>query len=1289
MSKKNKIVLLLLFFAIKISTSFAQVDTVFWFAAPWVTPDHHWRDEIKLHVSTFAVPSTTVRVWQPAAIAPNQYDTTFTVPANSTFNFTFLHDRLASPTNTGYDSLETRPANQVVPYGLKIMSSSNITVVYDEITRAPDFLNPETFSLKGQNALGTEFICPFQTKWRNQTLGSDINGDGVITQPKQQINVVATMSNTVIWITPKCPVVGHPANVTYSVLLVHPGDAYTVENLSQATTTPGQNLSGTIIVSNHPIAVTVADDSVSGVTGCYDLMGDQIVPVDIVGKDYIVVKGAMNAPEPEGAFIVGTENFTHVTINDGVITNTLINKGDTYHYKTTNLLTSVTTDKNVYVLQATGFGCELGEAILPPLSCAGSSLVAFSRNNDQPFRLNILCKSGAENTFTLNGSPTAIPGSSFFPVPGTGGLYMGAQIPYSITDIPVGSYTVGNSTDVFALGIFNGNTTTGGLYHYMSSFLRKTTATTGTITPVCASPQASVALTGTISGAAITGVWSVGSATAVPLPGPYTSSVNVIAINYNLTSADTLQDTLYFYLRSTGACKTETAVLKVKVNQRPKVFLGSASNITMCKNNVLPVSLTGNVSNALGAIWVGGNGGVFGPQGTATTYTPSQADLVANTITLSLVSQGPQPGCANSSKSLTVTFTDPPIVNVGPVPFVCTNSSTMQLGGYITGITNAGVWSTSGTGLFFPNNASPTATYQLSASDVTQAQLTFTLTSIYNSTNNPGGCQAESDVLILNVTPKPLVTVPANFSVCASDLSVSLNGNVSGSASQGVWSTTVGTGGFTQLPPAGATYTLSQNDTLTGYVVFDLTSTGGMCPEETSSFTVSIEKTIYAIISTTTPIVCDNARIFLSGGFSGPISTYTWLTSGTGSFTPNNTVLNPQYHPSPSDIINSVTLTLDFINPSGCGAKADIFVPTFAHAPQALFATVPATPCLGANILLSNTSNNNGTYDMAYNWDFGTNSPTGISSYSSPVTSYSNSGYYVATLTVTGTSSLVSAGTVYTVSCPDVVTNTIEIFPLPVPDFSITNACQNLPTKFTNLSYSPLGTARIDTLFWTFGAGASFTLAPPTPTIGYTYSVSSSNEARLEVSTANGCRAVIRKIININPQPKAEFGMTNNPSVVEEPVYFSDFTTPKGNIVQWEWEFGDYGASRDSTPVHNYQDAGIYTITLTVTDNNGCRDTLSKNIEVTLLPQVPTAFTPNNDGNNDLLFVKGGPFAVLTFKVYNSWGEMVFETRDQTLGWDGKKNGIDQPVGVYIWTLVVDMYNNRQVKKNGDITLIR
>ncbi|MBL7900011.1 MAG: IgGFc-binding protein, partial [Crocinitomicaceae bacterium] len=242
----------------------AQIDTNFWFAAPWITPDHWWRDPIAFHIATFNNP-TTVNIKQPAS----SYDTTFIVPANSLFTKYVTHIM---------NSLESKPANSVLNTGVHITSDYPITVVYDIITRPTNYYNPETYSLKGNNGMGYEFICPFQTSWNNQTLGGDLNGDAVVTQPRQQVNIVATEDNTTIWITPKTNIVGHAAGVTFSVTLPLAGNVYTVQNMVGNTSVIGNNLAGTVVVSNKPVAVTVCDDSVnpSGGGGCYDQMGDQI-----------------------------------------------------------------------------------------------------------------------------------------------------------------------------------------------------------------------------------------------------------------------------------------------------------------------------------------------------------------------------------------------------------------------------------------------------------------------------------------------------------------------------------------------------------------------------------------------------------------------------------------------------------------------------------------------------------------------------------------------------------------------------------------------------------------------------------------------------------------------------------------------------------------------------------------------------------------------------------------------------------------------------------------------------
>jgi len=443
-----------------------QTDTLFWFAAPWVTPDHDGNVQFAFRISTLSG-MTSVRIQMPAST----YDTSFVVPPNSLASIDLSHL---------VNQIESKPANQTLSSGIKITSDEMITVVYDFISDLVTITpgnagNPETYSLKGQNGMGTEFLLPFQTLWNNKHLSNDKNGDGVVTQPYQQACIVATEDNTTILITPKCAVVGgHPPNIPYSYTL-DKGEVYTIQNLSQNSSNSGNNLSGTIVTSDKPIAITVADDSVnpSGGGGCFDLLGDQIVPTHVIGRNYIVNVGFLNTGSNESIFILPIEDSTTIDIDDGVIPiTTLSHFGTTYQYSITAPLTSVKSNKPIYVLHMSGYGCELGAAILPPTNCAGSDQVVFSRNNDQAFLLNIICPSGAEGDFTLTGPGTGtVPAGAFQPVPGTAGAWVGAQINFSNTEIVPGSANlIKNSTNVFKLGVINGGNSTGCLYHYLSEF---------------------------------------------------------------------------------------------------------------------------------------------------------------------------------------------------------------------------------------------------------------------------------------------------------------------------------------------------------------------------------------------------------------------------------------------------------------------------------------------------------------------------------------------------------------------------------------------------------------------------------------------------------------------------------------------------------------------------------------------------------------------------------------------------------------------------------------------------
>ncbi|MFN4007184.1 MAG: gliding motility-associated C-terminal domain-containing protein [Chitinophagaceae bacterium] len=86
---------------------------------------------------------------------------------------------------------------------------------------------------------------------------------------------------------------------------------------------------------------------------------------------------------------------------------------------------------------------------------------------------------------------------------------------------------------------------------------------------------------------------------------------------------------------------------------------------------------------------------------------------------------------------------------------------------------------------------------------------------------------------------------------------------------------------------------------------------------------------------------------------------------------------------------------------------------------------------------------------------------------------------------------------------------------------------------------------------------------------------------------------------------------------------------------------------------------------------------------------VPNAFTPNADGKNDVWMPYGYLIQDIDLKIFNQWGELVFESRDKTKGWDGTSKGKQQPMGVYVYTLRVNTVDGKVIDKKGSINLVR
>ena len=131
-----------------------------------------------------------------------------------------------------------------------------------------------------------------------------------------------------------------------------------------------------------------------------------------------------------------------------------------------------------------------------------------------------------------------------------------------------------------------------------------------------------------------------------------------------------------------------------------------------------------------------------------------------------------------------------------------------------------------------------------------------------------------------------------------------------------------------------------------------------------------------------------------------------------------------------------------------------------------------------------------------------------------------------------------------------------------------------------------------------------------------------------------------------------------------------------------------------SDPFANPKETTTYTVQLTETAT-GCIYTITYTLYLFEIncdePDIflPNAFTPNNDNENDILFVRGNYIDKMNLKIYDRWGELVFETDKQSVGWDGTFKGRLVEPAVYVYYLTLTCLDEQEFFKKGNITVIR
>ncbi|MEO5647195.1 MAG: gliding motility-associated C-terminal domain-containing protein, partial [Chitinophagaceae bacterium] len=153
----------------------------------------------------------------------------------------------------------------------------------------------------------------------------------------------------------------------------------------------------------------------------------------------------------------------------------------------------------------------------------------------------------------------------------------------------------------------------------------------------------------------------------------------------------------------------------------------------------------------------------------------------------------------------------------------------------------------------------------------------------------------------------------------------------------------------------------------------------------------------------------------------------------------------------------------------------------------------------------------------------------------------------------------------------------------------------------------------------------------------------------------------------------------------------TQFSNTSIGATSFFWNFGDGDSTKEVNPRHLFNATGNWNVCLQAMNQAGCIDTFCLPVPAIINPllDVPNAFTPGKFGVNSVVKVIGFGIKEMQWRIYNRWGQKIFETNDRSIGWDGTFNGKLQPLDVYTYTLDVKFSDGKTFRKTGDITLLK
>ena len=260
----------------------------------------------------------------------------------------------------------------------------------------------------------------------------------------------------------------------------------------------------------------------------------------------------------------------------------------------------------------------------------------------------------------------------------------------------------------------------------------------------------------------------------------------------------------------------------------------------------------------------------------------------------------------------------------------------------------------------------------------------------------------------------------------------------------------------------------------------------------------------------------------------------------------------------------------------------------------------------------------------------------------------------------------------------------ITILPLPNVSFTMDNVCLNQNAKFLNTS---VNVNEIISCVWTL-PNYQF----ESENLDFTFFQTGVYPIKLEMIDEYGCINSVTTNVEISSPPTVDFYFYPEVLTTTNAEFNVTNLSQQGNYF---WDFGDGNSSNDFEPSYEFENAGWQQVSLFVEDENGCQDSLMKEIlvKVDLVLYLPNAFTPDRNGHNEIFGPKGKDLDKLTsfhLQILNKWGQVIFESFDIDNYWNGNtKNNEPAITDTYTWSLRVEDELGKKYHQFGQVDLIR